>query len=127
MEEQDPRSIYYVRIHTTESINKKRLTFFLFFNILGSTFIYLITQKITYVLLFTFLSCIIFIKYILIFFIKIYQKVAPTWLRDKCRFEPSCSNYMLQSLEKYGLFKGICKGLNRLKRCNINDGGYDYP
>ena len=63
MEEQDPRSIYYVRIHTTESINKKRLTFFLFFNILGSTFIYLITQKITYVLLFTFLSCIIFIKY----------------------------------------------------------------
>ena len=67
------------------------------------------------------------LKDIFLFLIKIYQRVAPISLRDKCRFEPSCSNYMLQSIEKYGLCRGLKKGISRIKRCNINDGGYDYP
>ena len=66
-------------------------------------------------------------KKIIIHLIMIYQRYAPTSIREKCRFEPSCSEYMLLAIEKYGLIKGVKKGINRLKRCNINNGGYDYP
>lgn len=66
-------------------------------------------------------------KAILICLVRIYQRYAPESLRDKCRFEPSCSEYMILSLEKYGLCKGLHKGVCRLKRCNIHHGGYDLP
>lgn len=59
--------------------------------------------------------------------IRIYQRYAPESLRNKCRFEPSCSQYMLLSLEKYGLVKGLQKGVDRLRRCNIHGGGFDEP
>lgn len=59
--------------------------------------------------------------------IKIYQRYAPAHIRNKCRFEPSCSQYMILAIEKYGLINGMVKGINRLKRCNINNGGYDFP
>lgn len=59
--------------------------------------------------------------------VRIYQRFAPDKVRMKCRFEPSCSEYMITSIEKYGVIKGAAKGINRLKRCNINGGGYDYP
>ena len=75
--------------------------------------------------------CLIYIllniRKAIICFIRIYQKVAPESIRNKCRFEPSCSEYMIMSIEKHGLFKGMKKGINRLKRCNINKRGYDYP
>lgn len=66
-------------------------------------------------------------KKIIIFLILIYQRYAPESIRNKCRFEPSCSEYMILSINKYGLLKGLKKGIKRCKRCNINDGGYDYP
>ena len=59
--------------------------------------------------------------------VKIYQRYAPDSVRNKCRFEPSCSEYMILSIEKYGLLKGVRKGIHRLKRCNVNGGGFDYP
>lgn len=59
--------------------------------------------------------------------IRIYQRYAPASLRNKCRFEPSCSQYMLLSLEKYGLVKGLRKGVDRLRRCNVHGGGFDLP
>ncbi|MCD7823574.1 MAG: membrane protein insertion efficiency factor YidD [Oscillospiraceae bacterium] len=59
--------------------------------------------------------------------VKIYQRYASDEIRNKCRFEPSCSDYMLLAIEKYGLLKGLKMGINRLKRCNINGGGIDYP
>ena len=67
------------------------------------------------------------LKKIMICCIKIYQRYAPAHIRNKCRFEPSCSQYMILAIEKYGLVKGLIKGINRLKRCNINNGGYDFP
>lgn len=67
------------------------------------------------------------LKRILICMVRIYQRYAPDAVRNKCRFEPSCSEYMILSLEKYGLFKGLYKGIRRLARCNIHNGGYDYP
>lgn len=124
---QDPRSYEYERVYNKEPINKKRVLIILLINFIMTTISYFISKKISVIIIVNLIYCILCLKYILIFLIKIYQKIAPISIRSKCRFEPSCSNYMLQSLEKYGLFKGLKKGINRLKRCNINDGGYDYP
>ena len=70
---------------------------------------------------------LLFAKRIIICIVKTYQRYAPERLRNKCRFEPSCSEYMILSLQKYGLFKGVRKGVGRLMRCNIEGGGYDMP
>lgn len=70
---------------------------------------------------------IIRIKRCAICLVEIYQHFAPDAIRNKCRFEPSCSEYMILSLEKYGFVKGLGKGIGRLCRCNINHGGYDAP
>ena len=67
------------------------------------------------------------LKRILICLVQIYQRYAPASIRNKCRFEPSCSEYMIISLNKYGLCKGLMKGIRRLTRCNIHNGGFDYP
>lgn len=70
-------------------------------------------------------------KRALICAVKLYQKFAPFSLREKCRFEPSCSAYMIMAIEKHGVVKGVAKGLNRLKRCNSKyngvNGGIDFP
>ena len=123
----DPRSINYKRTFNKEHINKKRLLIILSIELIISIITYYLFNKISYVVIINIIYLICILKYLLIFIVKIYQKIAPISVREKCRFEPSCSNYMLQCLEKYGLFKGLKKGINRLKRCNTNDGGYDYP
>ncbi|WP_339236693.1 membrane protein insertion efficiency factor YidD [Paenibacillus sp. FSL R5-0517] len=64
---------------------------------------------------------------ILIWNVRIYQRFAPIEVRNKCRFEPSCSVYMIQAIEKYGTVKGLSLGIQRLRKCNIHGGGYDYP
>ena len=69
----------------------------------------------------------VFLKRILICLVQIYQRYAPDSIRNKCRFEPSCSQYMILALNKYGLFKGLRMGINRIRRCNTSDGGFDYP
>ncbi len=35
-----------------------------------------------------------------------------------CRYKPTCSEYMVQALETYGLFKGLYLGIKRILRCN---------
>ncbi len=43
-----------------------------------------------------------------------------------CRFEPSCSDYTYEAVEKYGALRGGIKGLYRVLRCNpFSKGGYD--
>ncbi len=59
--------------------------------------------------------------------IGIYQHCAPAWVRERCRFEPSCSVYMQLCIQRYGLLKGMWRGINRLKRCNVRGGGIDWP
>ena len=59
--------------------------------------------------------------------VKLYQKFAPDSIRNKCRYEPSCSQYMIGAVEKYGVFRGVAKGIARIRRCNTDGGGYDYP
>lgn len=59
--------------------------------------------------------------------ILLYQRLAPQKIRDACRFEPSCSNYAILALEKYGFFKGWKMTYQRLRRCKYPNGGIDYP
>lgn len=55
-----------------------------------------------------------------------YQKFISPALPPSCRFSPSCSQYTLEAVAKYGALKGIWLGLRRLIRCHpFNPGGYD--
>ena len=72
-----------------------------------------------------FLLTALFSKQIAIFWILLYQKFAPQKIRKRCRFTPSCSNYMLMAIQKYGLIKGLIKGTRRLFRCYPPNGGVD--
>lgn len=131
MEEFDPRSINYKRIYNKVKINYKKLIFItlsyiflliiLIFSMKNKTNVFYL------IILYTIIYIIINLKNIILLSIKIYQRLAPISIREKCRFEPSCSNYMIMSIEKYGLIKGMIKGYLRLRRCNVNNGGYDYP
>ena len=57
--------------------------------------------------------------------IRVYQR-STTWMPRVCRFTPSCSQYTLEAIVKYGLFKGSWLGLRRIARCNpFNPGGHD--
>ncbi|MFP4363995.1 MAG: membrane protein insertion efficiency factor YidD [Spirochaetia bacterium] len=51
----------------------------------------------------------------IIFFIKLYQRIAPNQLRQCCRFEPSCSNYMIVAIQKYGTIKGVLRFTTNFK------------
>lgn len=65
---------------------------------------------------------------LLVAMIWIYQRTLSPLLGNTCRFEPSCSRYMVASLRKYGLLRGLVRGLRRLSRCHPwNPGGYDPP
>ena len=58
----------------------------------------------------------------------VYQRTLSPMLGNACRFEPSCSRYMVECLRKYGLFRGLAQGLRRVSRCHPWDpGGYDPP
>lgn len=72
------------------------------------------------------LICIFFIKRILIITVRLYQRYAKIETRMKCCFKPSCSEYAILALEKYGVIKGIKLSIKRFKRCHP-PGGEDYP
>lgn len=56
-------------------------------------------------------------KNLIIKIIKKYQEI-PFKSHDGCKFIPTCSNYMIESLETYGLLKGLYLGIKRLLKCN---------
>ncbi len=65
-------------------------------------------------------------KYIGMAMIRVYQMTLSKALPPSCRFEPSCSHYTYEAIEKYGLIKGSWLGFKRILRCNpFNPGGYD--
>jgi len=58
--------------------------------------------------------------------IRLYQLTISQVLPSSCRFSPTCSQYTYESIDRYGIFKGIWLGIKRLARCNpLNEGGYD--
>lgn len=60
--------------------------------------------------------------------VRFYQLAISPWLGNNCRFYPGCSQYMIEAIEKYGVWKGVWKGLCRIGRCHPwSRGGYDPP
>lgn len=65
-------------------------------------------------------------KKIIIFSIKLYQKYISPMKSTKCPYFPSCSQYGLEAVEKYGALKGSLLVVWRILRCNpFSKGGYD--
>jgi putative membrane protein insertion efficiency factor len=60
-------------------------------------------------------------------FIKFYRLIAPKKLRESCLFEPTCSEYAILSLTKFGFLKGWRVSLKRIGSCKQPNGGIDYP
>ena len=56
-------------------------------------------------------------KYLLVGIIKIYQMSPGPW-HNNCRHIPTCSNYAIESIKKYGAFKGSILTGKRILRCN---------
>lgn len=131
----DPRSWNYKRVLVRPKIHWPRILFFVLLLFLGAAGTYLLLTALSLPASAAIWLCLagvvvvllIYLKRILICLVRIYQRFAPDSIRNKCRFEPSCSQYMILSLQKYGLRKGLSKGIDRLKRCNAKDGGFDDP
>jgi putative membrane protein insertion efficiency factor len=58
--------------------------------------------------------------------IRLYQNTASRILPHACRFQPTCSNYALEAIRKYGFARGGWLATKRIVRCNpFSAGGYD--
>lgn len=133
-DENDPRCISYKRTLVRPKINWFTFLLWILCPIL---FVFVMQHELQkfgisfevngVILLGLLIYSVLMAKKFVIFLIKVYQRYAPAKIRMKCRFEPSCSEYMILAIGKYGLMKGVIRGINRLKRCNVNNGGFDEP
>ena len=131
----DPRSAYYKRINNRPKINFiyviLNLVMTLGFSSFIATLFYIRYEEKNVahlvLILLVVLQILLRFKGFIISFVEIYQRFAPESLRNECRFEPSCSNYMIKAVNKYGVVKGFAKGVCRCFRCNPMNGGFDEP
>ncbi len=66
------------------------------------------------------------IKLFFIIPIKIYQLLLSPFIGKSCRFEPTCSSYSIESINRYGVIKGVSLSLKRILKCHPwGDSGYD--
>ncbi|HLB52793.1 MAG TPA: membrane protein insertion efficiency factor YidD [Chlamydiales bacterium] len=62
------------------------------------------------------------------FLIRLYQLLISPFIGSCCRFYPSCSDYALEAIEKYGPWKGIYRAFIRICKCHpFHQGGLDPP
>ncbi|MDX8410990.1 MAG: membrane protein insertion efficiency factor YidD [Mariprofundaceae bacterium] len=65
-------------------------------------------------------------KTLAVWLIRIYQLVISPLIPPRCRHLPTCSEYAMQAVEKYGAWRGIYLAVRRLLRCHpFTSGGYD--
>lgn len=58
--------------------------------------------------------------------IRFYQRYISPLTGPTCRFQPTCSHYTYEAIEKYGVIKGMWLGIKRILRCHpFHPGGYD--
>jgi putative membrane protein insertion efficiency factor len=66
------------------------------------------------------------VKHLVLVPVRLYQILISPWMPACCRYFPSCSNYMVQAVERHGVLKGTALGTWRLLRCAPWGGhGYD--
>lgn len=58
------------------------------------------------------------LKQVLILPIRAYQIFISPLLGQNCRYQPTCSHYMVQAIEEWGIFRGLWLGLKRIARCH---------
>jgi len=67
------------------------------------------------------------IGYILILPVKLYQLILSPFLPNSCRYNPTCSQYMITAIKEWGPFKGIYLGTKRISSCHPWGGMGDDP
>lgn len=66
------------------------------------------------------------IRRIVVFPIRMYQRFLSPLLGSNCRFHPSCSQFSIEAIERYGVIVGVIKAVARILRCHpLFPGGYD--
>jgi len=65
-------------------------------------------------------------KRLMILFVKAYSTFLSPVLGNNCRYYPTCSAYMVESIERFGALKGFWLGIKRISRCHpFHEGGVD--
>jgi uncharacterized protein len=65
-------------------------------------------------------------KTLVLFLIRFYQRAISPLLGSNCRYYPTCSHYMVEAIDKYGVGTGGWMGIKRIARCHPwHAGGYD--
>ncbi|QDU75326.1 Putative membrane protein insertion efficiency factor [Bremerella volcania] len=65
---------------------------------------------------------------VMIFAVRCYQYTLSPWIGQSCRFQPTCSNYFIGAVRKYGPISGALRGAWRILRCNpLCKSGFDPP
>jgi uncharacterized protein len=63
---------------------------------------------------------------VLIDALRLYKLLISPLLPSACRFYPTCSEYMMEAVQRHGAVRGVWLGLKRLGRCHpFHEGGYD--
>jgi putative membrane protein insertion efficiency factor len=66
--------------------------------------------------------------FVLVTLVRLYQWLISPLLGQRCRFYPSCSEYFIGAVRKYGAISGSLRGIWRICRCHpFHPGGYDPP
>ena len=65
---------------------------------------------------------------LVILLVRAYQGCISPWLGPNCRYQPTCSSYMIEAVRKYGCLRGVWRGTRRICRCHpFGSSGYDPP
>lgn len=65
-------------------------------------------------------------KWLVLSFIRLYQRYISPMIPPSCRFTPTCSHYTYEAIQIHGVIRGSWLGMRRISRCHpMNPGGYD--